>query len=299
MRRYRVGFLGPAVGALVLASLAAGPTVAGAGGPGPTAVSVPCPAGTPAGARCGTVSVPVDRADQGGARIPIAFQLYPATDTAQPAVSTIVSSNGGPGVSNIASAGFWLSRLRPLLDSHNYLAVDHRGIGASQAIDCPELQHVKGDQAAAVRQCGAKLGTAAYRYGSGDAADDIEAVRRALHLDKIDYYGVSYGAVDVRAYAYRYPEHLRSAILDSPFNSEDAAFVRTLPTAMARISTLVCKRSPSCSAGNSDPRRTFTDIVHRLRQHPATGTGYDADGTPHQLTADERALLGILYNDYF
>src|SRR4051794_23665403 len=142
MRRYRAfGILGPAVGALVLASLAAGPAAAAASGPGSTAVYVPCPAGTSAGVRCGTVTVPVDRLDPGGATIPIAFQLYPATDTARPAVSTIVSSNGGPGVSNIASAGFWLSRLEPLMGRHNFLAVDHRGIGASQAIDCPGLQH--------------------------------------------------------------------------------------------------------------------------------------------------------------
>src|SRR3954454_11471583 len=257
MRRYRaLWMLGPAVGALVVAPLA--PARPAAAAPRtPSAVYVPCPIGTPAGARCGTVTVPVDRLDPGGATIRIAFQLYPATDTATPAVSTIVSSNGGPGVANIASAGFWLSRLQPLMGRHNYLAVDHRGIGASQAIDCPELQHVQGDQAAAVRQCGAKLGTAAYRYGSGDAADDIEAVRRALHLDKIDYYGVSYGAVDVRAYAYRYPHPLRSAILDSPFNADAPAFLRTLPSAMARISALVCKRSPSCSVGNPEPRKTF------------------------------------------
>jgi pimeloyl-ACP methyl ester carboxylesterase len=287
----------PAVGTLVLASVAAVPSAAAA--VEPTAVYASCPGGTPSGARCGTVTVPVDRAHPGGAAIPIAFQLYPATDTARPAVSTIVSSNGGPGVSNIASAGFWLSRLEPLMGRHNFLAVDHRGIGASQAIDCPGLQHVQGDQAAAARQCGAMLGAGAYRYGSGDVADDIEAVRRALHLDKIDYYGVSYGAVDVRAYAYRYPQHLRSAILDSPFNSEDAAFVRTLPTTMARISVLICRRSPSCSAGNPTPQKTFTALVRRLRQYPVTGIGYDADGTPHQLTADEHALLAILYNNYF
>jgi pimeloyl-ACP methyl ester carboxylesterase len=298
MRRYRfLPILGPAAGALVLASLGAGPIPAAASQP--PAVYRPCPVGTPAGARCGTVTVPLDRLDPGGATIRIAFEFHPATASARQPVSTIVSSNGGPGVSNIASAGFWLDRLRPLLGRHNFLAVDHRGIGASQAIDCPGLQHVQGDQVSAARECGAKLGTAAYRYGSGDVADDIEAVRRALDLDKVDYYGVSYGAVDVRAYAYRYPQHLRSAILDSPFNSEDAAFVRTLPTAMARISTLVCRRSPSCSAGNPRPRKTFTDLVQLLRRHPVEGTGYDADGTPHRLSANERALLGILYNDYF
>ncbi|MDT7578719.1 MAG: hypothetical protein QOH17_5052 [Pseudonocardiales bacterium] len=263
------------------------------------AVLVACPSGTPAGARCGTVAVPLDRAHPSGTRIPIAFQLYPATDTAKPALSTIVSSNGGPGSSNIASAAFWLSRLQPLLARRNFLAIDHRGIGASAAIDCPGLQHVEGNPAVAARQCGAQLGQAAYRYGSADVADDVDAVRQALRLDKIDYYGVSYGAVDVRAYAYRHPSHLRSAILDSPYNSKDAAFVRTLPTAMARISVLVCRRSPSCAAANPHPQRIFDRLVRQLQTHPIHGTGYDANGTPHALVVDERALLSVLYNDYF
>lgn len=68
---------------------------------------------------------------------------------------------------------------------------------------------------------------------------------------------------------------------------------------MARISALVCARSPSCSAANPDPEGTFSGLVRRLRAHPVRGIGYDADGTPHALVADERALLGVLYNDYF
>ena len=39
--------------------------------------------------------------------------------------------------------------------------------------------------------------------------------------------------------------NLRAAILDSPYNSQDPAFLRTLPTAMRRISAYVCERSPS------------------------------------------------------
>jgi pimeloyl-ACP methyl ester carboxylesterase len=304
MGRARVaGAVAVASAGLVVSGLLA-PSAASAApsrmsGAGPVAVFARCPAGTTPSARCGTVSVPLDRAKPDGARIAIAFQLYPATDRSRRAVSTIVSSNGGPGVSNIASAPFWLSRLRPVMARRNFLAIDHRGIGASQAIDCPALQHVLGSQVAASRACGASLGPAAYRYGSGDVADDVDAVRQALHLDKIDYDGVSYGAVDVRAYAYRYPQHLRSAILDSPYNSQDPAFVRTLPTAMARISVLVCERSPSCAAANPHPARTFTDLVQRLQQHPITGTGYDADGRPHDLVVNETALLGVLYNDYF
>jgi pimeloyl-ACP methyl ester carboxylesterase len=265
----------------------------------PIAVFAPCGPTAGPGARCGTVAVPLDRVRPSAGTIAIAFQFYPATDTSQPAVSTIVSSSGGPGISNLSDVRLWRAKLQPLLSRFNFLAIDHRGIGASAAINCPALQHVRGNQVTAARKCGAQLGTTAYRYGSGDVADDVDAVRQALHVDKIDYYGSSYGPVDVRAYAFRHPDHLRSAVLDSPYGSRDAAFSRTLPTAMARIARLVCRRSPSCAASNPAPRATLTWLVRRVRRDPVRGSGHDADGKAHRLIVDEKALLGILYNDYF
>ena len=161
----------------------------------PTAVFGECGPTAAANARCGTVAVPLDRADPASPTIPIAFELTPHADQSVPAVSAIVLSNGGPGVSNIAAEPIWRDRLAPLLDTHDLLAVDHRGIGQSAAIDCPGLQHVQGNQLDAARSCGASLAAASDRYGSGDVADDVDDVRAALGIDKVDYYGVSYGAV--------------------------------------------------------------------------------------------------------
>ena len=222
----------------------------------PTATFGKCGPSAAPTARCGTVAVPLDRANPASATIPIAFQLTPHSKPGA-AVSAIVISNGGPGLSNLASDPIWQVKLAPLLGDHDLLAIDHRGIGASAPIDCPALQHVQGNQLDAARTCGASLGAAAYRYGSGDVADDIDDVRAALGIDKLDYYGVSYGAVDVRAYAARHADHLRSAILDSPDFSSDDAFFRTLPGAMAKISVRVCQRSPACSAGERRRRRRW------------------------------------------
>ena len=287
-----------AVGAVMLIVAAPG-SASAARTAGPIAVFAPCGPTTGSGAHCGTVAVPLDRVRPSAGTIAVAFQFYTAADRSQPAVSTIVSSSGGPGISNLSDVRLWQAKLQPLLTRFNFLAIDHRGIGASAAINCPALQHVRGNQVTAARECGAELGAAAYRYGSADVADDVDAIRQALHLDKIDYYGFSYGAVDVRAYAYRHPEHLRSAVLDSPYGSSDAAFVRTLPTAMARIAGLVCRRSPTCAASNPAPQATLSWLVRRVRRDAVHGFGYDADGKAHRLTVDEKALLGILYNDYF
>jgi pimeloyl-ACP methyl ester carboxylesterase len=243
--------------------------------------------------------VPLDRADPASATIAIAFQLTRPHRSSVPAVSAIVISNGGPGVSNIASDPIWRDRLAALLKTHDLLAIDHRGMGQSAAIDCPALQHVQGDQLDAARSCGASLGAASDRYGSGDVADDVDDVRAALGISTIDYYGVSYGGVDVRAYAYRHADHLRAAILDSPDFSTDDAFFRTLPGAMAKIAARVCRRSTACAGGEPHPATRLSQLVRRLRAKPVTGTGYDASGKARRVRVDEQALLGILYDNYF
>src|SRR3954471_8797165 len=97
------------VAVIVTVVLLALPGVAGAA---PTAVFGKCPAGAAASARCGTVAVPLDRSDPASATLPIAFMFTPHTASG-PAVSAIVMSNGGPGVSNIGSDPLWRARLPP------------------------------------------------------------------------------------------------------------------------------------------------------------------------------------------
>src|SRR3954469_18834736 len=264
----------------------------------PTAVFGKCPAGAAANARCGTVAVPLDRSNANSPTLPIAFVFTPHTGGG-PAVSAIVMSNGGPGVSNIASDPLWRARLVPALKDHDMLAIDHRGIGASAAIDCPALQHVQGNQLDASRACGKRLGAASDRYGSGDVADHDDDVPAALGSGKIDYYGVAFGTVDVPVYAYRHAVHLHAAVLDSPDFSSDDAFFRTLPGAMAKIAVRVCRRSPACSSGEKHPAKTLAALVARVRSHPVTGTGFDAAGKAHHVKVDEIGLLNILYDDYF
>ena len=87
-----------------------------------------------------------------------------------------------------------------MLDKRDLLLIDLRGTGRSAAIDCPDLQHGVGDWDAP-RSCGEQLGASASLYGSADRAEDIEDVRAALGIPKLDYYGLSSGGLQVQAYA--------------------------------------------------------------------------------------------------
>jgi proline iminopeptidase len=64
--------------------------------------------------------------------------------------------------------------------------------------------------------------------------EDVEAVRRQLHLGKINLLGHSYGGVLAQAYALKYQQNLRHLILASTFDSTKAlnAFFETMKQRM-------------------------------------------------------------------
>ena len=71
------------------------------------------------------------------------------------------------------------------------------------------------------------LGADADRYGTGDVALDIEAVRQALGYPQLSYFGPSYGSVAVQAYAVRFPQRLRVIVIDAGLPVSDHAHSKT------------------------------------------------------------------------
>ncbi|HXJ63973.1 MAG TPA: alpha/beta fold hydrolase, partial [Actinomycetota bacterium] len=173
--------------------------------------------------QCGTVEVPLDRANPGGGSISIEFYVHRHTDTSAPAAEPVFTTPGGPGSNGLGAMEFVL-QIDTLLAHHDIVAIDPRGTGRSGAIECPDLQDGWADvreMNAAVRACGDHLGDAADRYGSGDVALDVEAVRRALGYDRIDFYAFSYGSVPEQAYAARFPGRVHALVFDAGMSVTD------------------------------------------------------------------------------
>jgi pimeloyl-ACP methyl ester carboxylesterase len=288
--------------ALVLIVLIAGVMPAAAGAArGGQVTPVPCGEDVAPDATCGTVPVPLDRRAPLAATIPIAFRVYPHTDASQPALDPIFASEGGPGYSitqNDAEFGYAQYAFASLRDRHDLVMFDQRGTGLSGAVDCPSLQHGADDLYAAFAACAAQLGTAADVYGSGDVALDIEALRAALGIERLEFYGASYSTVDAQAYAARFPERLSAIVLDSPVKVVGYdSFYGTGAAAIARAVELVCKRSVGCSREHRHASADLAWLAQRLRAQPLDGVGIDATGNPHQLHVTEGFLVRIGYND--
>lgn len=245
------------------------------------------------GAVCGTVPVPLDRAHPADGTIRIFFELF--THTAPgPAQSAILVNPGGPGFGTVASSPWILYFFGQNLDVHDLLLIDDRGRGLSGTIDCAPLQHGTEPFAAAEADCAAQLGRAASRYGTGDIAQDTEAVRAALGYDKVDYVGFSAGGQDVAAYATRFGSHLRSIVLDAPYGPpglDPLLFQRDRTLADSRMIRLICTYSPTCSAVQRLPEVMLALLVHYIRHHPIEGDAYDANGNLVHVRIDETYLL--------
>jgi pimeloyl-ACP methyl ester carboxylesterase len=152
---------------------------------------------------CGRVSAPLDPSGRVPGRVSLFVERY--ATVAHPS-ATLVALAGGPGQSGVATLGVFRDAFSSILRTHALVTFDERGVGRSGPLDCPL------DTIAA---CARRLGVRARFYSSDDTVSDIEAIRRALGLGRIDLYGVSYGTFPATQYARRYPSHLAHLVLDS------------------------------------------------------------------------------------
>ncbi len=251
---------------------------------------------------CGSIRVPIDRADPSGRSIPVGFQVFPHRGAGEGAHDAIVVNAGGPGVATTADRSFFQFVMDPLLERRDLLLVDNRGTGTSAPLDCPGLQDgVTGreDFLASVGECGQLLGEDADRYGSGDVALDVEDVRRALGYPKVSYYGPSYGAVDAQAYAVRFPERVRAVFLDAgvPVGDRQHAYLWGLgvgPT-MQRMVRLGCGRVRACAQARPDAAQALPRLARSVRRDPVVGFARGLDGERRRVRVDEVMLAAIVF----
>jgi pimeloyl-ACP methyl ester carboxylesterase len=256
------------------------------------------------GGRCGTMQVPLDRAHPDHGKVKLFFEYFHHRRKG-PSREAILVSEGGPGYSVTQTSfedTFYHAAFYPLLKTRDLILLDQRGVGRSDAIDCKAVQH-DGDInsphiMANVAACAKQLGFAASLYGSGNVALDMDAVRRRLGIAKLDLYGGSYAAQDVQSYAARFPQHVRSAVLDSPFvasafdahGSKFDDFATDLSRQGPRVANILCSRSRSCSSERGSVYGSIRWLANRLHKHPLDGTGLDADGQAHHVHVTEGFL---------
>ena len=183
------------------------------------------------GAQCAFLRVPRDwaRPTEGTYRIAIARIRAEVAPTR----GVLMFNPGGPGGAGLDALRFVQRGLpKEVRDSFDVVTFDPRGVGESQPTfapcrtpqpDLPATGPVDWEAAtsayvdtmsAALQEClQANEADAAY-VGSWQVVRDIDALRRALGVKKISFWGMSYGTTLGRAYAQQFPQRLRALVLD-------------------------------------------------------------------------------------
>jgi pimeloyl-ACP methyl ester carboxylesterase len=108
------------------------------------------------------------------------------------------------------------------------------------------------------------------QYGSTTAMADYDEVRAGLGYDKINLWGGSYGTRTAQEYLRRYPERVRTVVLDGvapPSMALPATFARDAGAAL-EAAFKACETDPKCRQAYPDFRGGFAALLGRLDKQP-------------------------------
>ena len=244
-------------------------------------------AGGSIAARCGVYRVRENRDDPQSKELQLHVAVIPALRL-KPAPDPLFILSGGPGQ---AASDFYLSvapAFARIRRDRDLVLIDQRGTGRSNRLDCAlpddsdftvldpqKLQEL-------LRECRAALPGDARYYTTSIAVRDLDDVRTALGYEQVNLYGISYGTRVAQHYMRRYPDRVRTAILDGAVPAEVALGPEVAIEAQHAIDSALqrCARTADCSRQFPEIPEQFTALQEQLRKasvtvslpHPVTGT---------------------------
>jgi pimeloyl-ACP methyl ester carboxylesterase len=258
---------------------------------------------TAVAARCGWLSVAENPQDPAGRHIRLRVARVPAISRERRSDPLFVLA-GGPGM---AATTFYASVAGAFARIHrdrDIVLVDQRGTGGSNPLECPggeDLLYRASDAeiAADTARCLADLEAraAVADYTTSVAVRDLDAVRAALGVERIDLYGGSYGTRVAQHYLRRFPGRVRAMILDgvvpvgraigpdTPLDAESA-----LEAIFAR-----CAHDAACGRRFADPATTYRRVRAALAAHAVPVSVADpTSGEPQHFEFGDYQLATVL-----
>jgi len=243
-------------------------------------------------ARCGSLQRPLDPAAPQGTQITVHVAVVPAM-ARHKAPDPVVFFAGGPGQSAIDLAGTLASRYSRLGQRRDLVFIDQRGTGRSAPLSCPD-----DDERAATRPLAAAFDAAQRLQGLADcrralqalphgdlrfyttalASADVDAVRRALGVARINVIGGSYGTRAALDYMRQFPQHVRRVVLDGVAPPDMRLPESALVDNQAALDAVftACEAEAACRQRHPGLRGQWQALLQRLPitttlAHPITG----------------------------
>ena len=258
-------------------------------------------------AQCASFQVPENRTDPASRTITLNLAWLPATEEGSASDDPVFFLAGGPGQSAVQ---VW-PQLDPAFSAvrkqRHVVLVDQRGTGGSNALECtpPEDAQDAVPDADAIadlaRRCAADVADRADPrfYTTTDAIADLDAVRAAIGAAQVNLVGGSYGTRVAQQYAARFPERVRSIVLDGVAPNDlvvGGEFAHTFEDAI-RSQSQQCQQLAACRKRfPKNAHAQLESLVARLRDAPVAVEYRDpASGESRTGTVDEHTVTGLAF----
>ncbi len=235
--------------------------------------------GEPLPAELGRLQVPERHERPDGPQIEVAVARI-RTTSASPGLP-ILYLEGGPGGAGIHPERAAL--FRELRKHADVITFDLRGSGASSpALDCPQesvlAPHLEPDRrsllelhVAAATRCRAQLeaqGIDLAAYNASQAVQDVDAIRRAFGVERMQLVGISFGSHLALATLKRFSERIDRLVLALPEGPDQSVKLpEQLDAHLARMSSLIAA-DPVAGPYLPDLESTVRRALERLEREP-------------------------------
>jgi pimeloyl-ACP methyl ester carboxylesterase len=226
-------------------------------------------------ARCGTLLRPENPADPDSPDIELSVAVVPALSL-EPEPDPFVPLAGGPGGSAIEFYSAWSHAFEHVRRSRDILLVDQRGTGSSSRMACDfgddvvEGQYSTDQILELTRECLDALPHDPRYFTTSVAVTDLEAARQALGYPLLNLYGVSYGTRVAQHFARRFPESVRSIVLDGVVPPQLPLGPEIATEAQLALDNILlrCRNDEACDARFPGLQQSFLDLRTQLEKAP-------------------------------
>lgn len=264
------------------------------------------PSGTQVDARCGTLTVPEDRANPDGRQIGLNIAVIPAIKRS-PQPDPLFLLAGGPGQSAVETFPAMFPLMFQVHEDRDIVLVDQRGTGKSNPLRCldPEDESLEDDEVLAkLKACPESLDADLRFYNTEIAMTDLDEVREALGYQAINLYGASYGTRAALTYLRMFPDKVRTMTLDAVVDPGFVLFMDAARDGQASLENFVarCESDQACKTEFPDLRSEFDGLLARLDETSSAVTitiPHPLTNAPLEVTVTRQLITSMVFNTLY
>lgn len=249
-------------------------------------------------AECTTLDVPLDPTNPsaGVQRLSVA-RIESRRRSGNTDALTLLA--GGPGQSAIESFPAISFAFRHIMRDRDVILIDQRGTGESTSLDCPEdtlaanldtslnLRDDPDEIARLAADCLASLTVDPSLFTTSVAVQDLEHARLQLGISQWNIYGISYGTRVAMHYLRRYPDSVRTVVLDAVVPPQISLGPDIASLAQQSLEKIFsrCEQDKGCNTAFGNLTAPTMTLLEELEDNPRSITYEDV--ATGQLTTRE------------